>query len=143
VARKRHQIGLDFPDIKRNAPGCLRGIGVKRCTRFLHNGAERRQVLNDADFVIHRHDGHQQGVCITGGAQHFGIQQPIGADRQDDGFKPFLRQVPHGFEDAFMFGRERDDAPARIALARRKARGALDGEVVCLSRAGGEDDLGG
>ena len=116
MARKRHQISLDFPDIKRNAPGCLRGIGVKGRTRCLHNGTQRGQVLNDADLIIHRHDGHQQGVFITSGAEHFGIKQPICANGQDDGFKPFLRQITHGFEDAFMFGRQRDDAPARIAL---------------------------
>ena len=135
MARERHQISLDFPDIERDAPRCLGGIGMKGSTGFLGDSPQRSKVLDHADFIIHRHDGNEQGGFIAGGAQHFGIKQPIGADRQDAGLKPLLRQVTHGFEHAFMFSRDRDDAPAGIALARGKARGAFDGEVICLGRA--------
>ncbi len=52
----------------------------------------------------------------------------------DDGLKPLLRQIAHGSEHAFMLARDSDDAPAGIALAGGKTRGALDGEVMRLGR---------
>ena len=107
---------------------------MKGGTGFLGDGAKRGKVLDHADFVVHGHDGNQERVFITGGAECFRAEHPIGADRQDNGFKPLLRQVTHGFEHAFMFSRDGDDAPARIALACGKARGAFDGEVICFRR---------
>ena len=74
-------------------------------------------------------------------AQRVGIQQPVGAHRQEHRLEALVGQVGHRFEDAFVLGRHRDDAPALVPGRRREAGRALDGDVVALGGAGGEHDL--
>ena len=80
--------------------------------------------------------GHGQGV-----AQHVGIEQPVGAHRQEDGLEAFVGEVGDRLQDAFVLGGDGDDAAPLAAAARGVAGRALDGDVVALGRAGGEHHL--
>ena len=70
-----------------------------------------------------------------------GSSEAVRPDRQHHRLEALGGQVANAFEDAFVLGGEGDDPPPLVALRRREARGALDGDVVRLRRAGGEDDL--
>jgi hypothetical protein len=97
------------------------------------------EVLDDARLVVHGHDGDEEGRGLQRLAQHVEVEEAVRAHRQDDGLEALGAQVAHGFEHAFVLGRERDDA-ARALLA-GEAGGALDGDVVGFRGAGGEDHL--
>ena len=78
---------------------------------------------------------------VSAVAQHVGIEQAVRRDRQEHRLEPLAGQVGDRFQDAFVLGRDGDDAPSRVAMPGRMAGGALDGDVVALGGARGEHDL--
>ena len=63
--------------------------------------------------------------------------RPFVPDRQNGEPEPFTLQAAAGFQHAFVLGGDSDDLVAPGVAPRR----ALDGEVVGLGRARGEDDV--
>ena len=85
---------------------------------------ERGDVLDHADLVVHRHHADQQRWRRERRAQCLGIEQPVGADRQEHRLESFVRQVGDRFQDAFVLGGDGDDAAPRRrprAAAKRAA----------------------
>ena len=78
-------------------------------------------ILDHAGLVVHRHHADQQSRCGQRLPQRFGVEQPVRADRQDDRLEALGGQVGDRFQHAFVFGRDGDDAAARIAHAERRS----------------------
>ncbi len=141
VAADRGEIDLPARQVERDLAGGLGDVGVEQRAGLLGDRGERGDVLHHADLVVHRHDADQQRRHLQRGAQHVGIEQPVGTHRQEHRLEPFLRQVGHRFQHAFVLGRHGDDAPALVARTQGEAGGALDRDVVALGGAGGEHQL--
>ena len=62
VRRKTHQIDLQMVNIEIDLAGSLRSVAVKDNAALAAELANTGNILNDADFVIHRHDRDKRGV---------------------------------------------------------------------------------
>ena len=105
-------------------------------------GRDRRRGLNDADLVVHGHNGDQGGFLVQGVGKLIQVGQAVAPDRQNRQAKAFTLKALHGFQDAFVFGLQRNHVILAAVFA-GKVRRPLDRQVVRLRRAGGKDDLPG
>ena len=95
-------------------------------------------ILNDANLVVDVHQADQDGVVTHGGFQLGQADEAIGLGLQIGNLEAIGLQVPAGIKHRLVFGLAGDDM---LALLLVKLRYALDGQVVGLGGAGGEDNL--
>jgi hypothetical protein len=89
-------------------------------------------------FVVGEHDGDQNRLVGNGRLQLFNVDQTVCFHWQVGDLAAGLFQALAGVQNRFVFSDLRDDVVAALAI---HLGDALDGEIVRLGRAGGEDDL--
>ncbi len=94
--------------------------------------------LQHADFVVGGHDGDEDGLVVHGALQVFKIDEAVCLDGQVGDAEAIFLKALAGVEDGLVLGDLGDDVIAALAV---HLGDALDGEVVALGGAGGEDDL--
>ncbi len=100
--------------------------------------ADLADGLQHADFVVSGHDGDEDGLVVNGALEVFEIDETVCLYGQiGDAVAVFLEALT-GVEHGLVLSDLGDDVVAALAI---HLRDALDGEVVALSGAGGEDDL--
>ena len=101
-----------------------------------------RDGLDDADFVVGVHDGDEDGLVGAfgddGALEVVEVDEAVGLDGQVGDDVAHLLELLAGVEDGLVLGDLGDDVVAALAV---HLGDALDGEVVGLGGAGGEDDL--
>ena len=100
--------------------------------------ADLANGLQHADFVVGRHDRDKNRLVIDGALQIFEIDEAVGFHRQIGDAIAILLKPLARIEHSLVLGHLGDDVVAALAI---HLRDALDGEVVRLRRARGEDDL--
>ena len=80
----------------------------------------------------------EDGLVVHGALQVFEVDEAVGLHRQIGHAVAVLLQPLAGVEHGLVLGHLGDDVVAALAV---HLGDALDGEVVALGRAGGEDDL--
>ena len=94
--------------------------------------------LHHADFVVCRHDAHQDGLVIHGALQVFEIDQAIFLHRHVSDAISVLLQALAGIEHSLVLGNRGDDVVALLAV---HLGYALDGEVIALGGTRSEDNF--
>ena len=116
----------------------LHGVGVEDDALLVADLADLADGLQDADFVVGGHDGDEDGLVVDGALQVFDIDEAVSLYRQIGDAIAVLFEALAGVEDGLVLGDLGDDVVAALAV---HLGDALDGEVVALGGAGGEDDL--
>lgn len=138
VRSQAHQVHRQAGQIDVHTPGRLRGVHMENHAFFTAQGADGRDVLDDADLVIDKHHARQDGVGPYRRLQHLEVQQAIGLHVQISHFKTLALQFAAGVQHGLVFGLDRDEV---LAAALVKMRRAFDRQVVGLGGAAGPDDL--
>ncbi len=125
----------------------LHRIGVQRDAELVGDLGQLRDRLHGADLVVGPHHADQRGRVRVGASASYSRRglDPAGAvDRQPDELGALLGGQPlRGVEHRVVLDpADQQPAPARIGRALSPEH-ALDGEVVALGAAAGEDHLGG
>lgn len=125
----------------------LHGVGVQRHVELPCHLGEFTNRQDRTDLVVGPHDGGQGdivGVAGDGLAQGVGVDPAVRVDREVlDGGALVLTEPVHGVEHGVVLDGAGEDAGAgRVGVAAGPVQ-ALDGEVVGLGAAGGENDLAG
>ena len=100
--------------------------------------ADLRDGLQDADLVVGRHDGNQNRLVGNGAAKIVEVDQAIFPDRKNADLKAVLFQALATVPDGLVLGGQADNV---VPLLPIHLGHALEGQVVGLGGAGGEDDL--
>ena len=116
----------------------LDGVGVEEHFLLFGDLPDFLNRLQHADFVVGVHDGDEDGLVGDSSAQLVQINQAFFAHRQVGDLAAVLLQPLAGVEHGFVLGDGGYDVVAFLAV---HLGHALDGQVVGLSGAGGEDDL--
>lgn len=96
--------------------------------------------LNRAEFTVHRAERDEYGIRAQQLAHLLGVDRAVAADAQQVDLPAALLKCSQAAADRGMLERSGDDVPADVA---RGLCDTLDGEIVRLGRARGENDLGG
>ncbi len=140
VRRERRQIHAGGLDVERHLADALHRVGVeqRQLVLALDQLADGGDVLDHADLVVGQHDRDQQRLVGDGGLELAEVDAPVGLDRQVGDLEALLLEALHRVEHRLVLGLHRDEVVAAPLVEPGRA---LDGEVVRLGRARGEDDL--
>ncbi|MNF77257.1 hypothetical protein D3C84_593980 [compost metagenome] len=100
--------------------------------------ADRCDIVDGADFVVHVHDRHQDGVVAQFGFDHLRRYQTIGARLDVGHFETFTLQLAHGVEDSLVLNLGGDQV---LAFGGIEMCRTLDCQVVGFGGTGGPDDF--
>ena len=132
------QVDLHVLDVDRDLTHGLRGVGVEEHLVRAADLANLLQRLDDADLVVHRHHRHHRRLRTDRGAQLVEIDEAVGLDREVRHVPSLLLEVAARVQHALVVRLRRDDVGLAPLV---KVAHALDGHVVGLGGAAGEDDL--
>ena len=127
VAGQTHQINWQSRHIDRHAACGLRSIHMKNDAALAADFAYRRDVLNHADFVVHKHDRSQNRIGAQSRFKDFQVQQAIFLHIKVSDFKTLALQFTHGVEHSFVLGFNGDEV---LALGFVELGSALDRQIV-------------
>ena len=142
VGAEAEQVDAQLGGLEGKVAHGLGAVAVEGDSPLAAEGADRGQGLEHADFVVGGHHAHHQGLGAQGRFELVQIHQAIAAHRQFAEPEAMAGQVAQGIEHGPVFrGQGHELAPA---AARRQFRlgQALEGQVVGLGGAAGEDQLG-
>ena len=100
---------------------------MKNDVLFAADFAKRRNGLNHANFVIHKHHRHQHGVGADGGFEGIEINQTVFLDVKVSDLKALTLEFTTGIEHSFMFGFDGDDVLAALSV---KASSTLNCQII-------------
>ncbi len=100
--------------------------------------ADGRNVLDDANLVVHEHHRNEDGVGPHGRAQRIQVQQTVLPDIEIGGLETLALELTDRIQNGLVLGLDRDDV---LALGPVELGSPLDGQVVAFGRAAGPDDL--
>ena len=140
-AGDRHEVDVLLDHVDGDFADGLGRVGVEDYAALVTELADFGDGLDDADFVVGEHDRDQDGLVVHGALEVFEIDEAVFLHRHvSDAVAVFLQALA-GVEHGFVLGDRGDDVVALLAV---HFGDALDGEVVALGGAGGEDHfLGG
>ena len=139
MAGEREHITVPGGYVHGNVSDRLNGVGVEEHTSLPGDGGDLGDGLDGADLVIGGHDGDEDGVGADGRLYRLRVHTAQGIHRQVGDRKALgLFQVLQGVQDGVMLNGGGDDVPA---LAAPELGHGLEGPVVALRPAGGEEDL--
>ena len=138
VAGDRGNVNVVVDNVERRLADNLHGVAVEDDALLVADFANLADGLQDTDFVVGGHDGDQDGLVVDGTLQVVDVDEAVGLHRQIGDAIAVLLQALAGVEYSLVLGDLGDDVVAALAV---HLRNALDGEVVALGGAGGEDDL--
>src|SRR5665213_1171134 len=139
VRAHREQIDTIAIDINRNFANGLDSVAMEYDALFLGDTTDFGHRMNRADLVVGIHQRDQNGLVGNRRADCVRVNHAVLIDRQisDDRLAGALERTAT-VENRLMLGYTRDDV---VALVLVKIDDALDGEVVGLGRAAGENDF--
>ena len=143
VGGEDQEVGTDFLQIERNAPGRLYRVDQQQATMPVYDGRRLADRLDDAGFVVDRHHRHQRQTRdgLLGGKQAFDrleIRQPLGGHRN---FADLIGRESAALAHCRMLDRrdvEVTDRQSRLA----HTVGGRQHQVGGFGRAAREDDIG-
>ncbi len=139
VRAERHEVRAERLHVDVDVRGRLDGVDVEQdplaAADLLGDGGDR---LDRPDLVVGQHHRHQDRPVGQRRLELVRVDAAIAVDRQLDDLEPELLQVAERVPDGVVLHRRRDD-PVAVRLSGPGR--ALQGEVVGLGAAGGEDDL--
>ena len=134
VGRERQQVDVAVVDEERHAPGGADRVDVERHAAPTGAPTDLPDRLDGADLAVGRHDRDEHRVVADRPRHRVRVDAPVAVDTHvGDGPSPLL-EVAARVDQRNVLDRGGDDVPAGGALGQ-----ALDGEVVRLGGAGGED----
>ncbi len=147
VAGNRHRGEPGGSEVDRELTDRLDRVGVQRHVELGGHVGEFTDRHDRADLVVgphHAGEGYVGGVAGDGLAQRLRMDAAVGVDRQVlDRGALVLAEPVDGVEDRVVLdGAGQDPGAGRVGVAAGPVQ-ALDGEVVGLRAAGGEDHLAG
>ena len=140
VGGHAHQVDGQHVHVNLDAACGLRCIHMQQDALFAAEGADRRNVLDHTDFVVHEEDADQDGVRADGSLQGVHAHQAIFLHIQVSHFKTLAFQFTHGVQNSLVFCLERDQV---LALAFVELGSALQGQIDRFSSATGPHDFTG
>ena len=116
----------------------LHRVGVQTNSGLATDGADLGQRLDGADLVVRQHHRHQYRIMVDGAPYRLRVNQSVGVHRQVGDAAAVTFQVTAGFQHRRVLDGTGDDVTA--ATGQRLAD-TVDGQVVRLTTAAGEDDV--
>ncbi len=138
MRRNRREIDIVLNHIERHLADGLHRVGVEEHAALMAQRANLADGLQHANLVVGRHDRHQDGLVVHGALQVVEINAAVLLHRQIGDAESVLLQALATVEHGLVLGRLGDDVVALLAV---HLGDALDGKVVALGGAGGEDDF--
>jgi len=138
VSGDGHDIEVHFVYVDWNLANCLHRVGMENHTALAAQLADFRDRLQHANLIVGCHDRDQNRLVVHCPLQVVEIDQPILPQRQIGHAEAEFLQMLAGVKHRLMFGGRGDNVVALLAV---HLGHALDGEVVALGSARGEDDL--
>ena len=125
-------------EIDRNLSCALCGVHVEQYACCATHFADRRDVVDHADFVVHVHQRNEQRVGTQRGADLRRFDDAGRAGLQVRDLVAFRFEVRTRVEHGFVFDDARDDVPTALAGC---FGDTFDREVVGFGGAGRPDDF--
>ena len=138
VRRERHQVDLELRQVERDLAGRLRCVDVEDDAARAADLADRREILDHADFVVDRHHRHQDRVGPQRRRQRIRIDEPVRQHVEIRRLETLALELAHRVERGLVLGLHRDDV---LALVLVEMRGALQREVDRFRRSRRPDDF--
>ena len=129
VCGQGHQIHFCLLQVNFHLAGGLRGIAMENHAFASAEFGDFIHRLDNADFIVDHHDGHQNGIRTNSLFQLFQGDQTIFPGIQISRLESFTFQFPECVQNRFVFGLDCDDVSAFCLV---KLCGAFDGQVVCF-----------
>ena len=128
---KLRQVDDDFA-------GGLRRVDVEDDAALAAHRADRRNVLDDPDLVVHVHDGNEDGVRAQRRLHLVEVEQAVFLNVEISHLEALALELAHRVEHCLVLGLDRDQMLAARLI---ELRGALQGQVVGFSGTRSPDDL--
>ena len=104
VAGHGKQIDFGGFYVNRHFAAGLGGVNVENDFARAADFADGGNVLHHADFVVHPHDGNQNGVVADGGFQYFEVNQAVFLYIKIGYVVALTLEFAHSIEHGFVFG---------------------------------------
>ena len=140
MTRKAHQVDVPLIDVNLDMTWRLGRVAVEQDLMFATNLANGFHILNNANFVIDRHDGNQNRIGTNRGTQRVQVEQTIFLNIQVRHFEAFAFQMTHGVQNSLMFGLHRNQVTTFVFV---KVSRAFKRQIVGFSRSRRPHDLTG
>ncbi len=140
VRGEAHEVDVHVAYVDSLLPGALRGIRVEEHSVLMADRSEGLQILHRPDLVVHVHDAHKEGVRPDGLLHVLRVEDSGGARIEPRYLKALPLEEVGRVKDGLVLERVHDDV---LLLPLVRERSALEGQVVALRGAGGEDYLAG
>ena len=138
VAGHREHVHRNLAHVHGDLPRHLDGIGMDHRARLFRQRRDLRDREDDAGLVVRPHDAHQFGtVPLQRLPEGVHIQIPAAVHRQFDLPATHILEAAARSQDGGVLHPGGDDP----RLGPQHLRAPVDGHVVALGRAAGEDDL--
>src|SRR5262249_29069758 len=138
VAGNRQKIDAELIHLDRNLADGLGGVGVKQHGAFMGDAGAILNRLDGSDLVVGVHDADEDRARRVRSALFVGINAARAVNRQIGDAGAQALEKPARFDDGRMLDARRDDVIAPVAARKEHA---LEGKVVGLAAAAGENDL--
>jgi len=138
VGGERHHVDFQLLQVDLDLAGGLSRVDVEQDalrTKQLANGSD---VVDGADFVVHMHHRHQNGVFAQCRFDHRRSDQAVFGRLEVGDFETFTLQLAHGVEDSLVLDLAGDQV---LAFGSVEMCRTLDSQVVGLGSARGPDDF--
>jgi len=139
VSRHRKQVYSQFVHEHRNLAHRLCRVGVHKRAVAVGDGRDFGDWLDGTDLVVGVHDGHQDGIGGDGPLNVGGVYHSVLVHRQHGDAVALAFEPLAGLQHRRVFDGRGDDVVAALTIG---GGHTLDGAVVGLAAAAGEDDLG-
>ena len=100
--------------------------------------ADGRDILYHTDFVVHVHNGDEDGVVTHGRFELFQVDDAVALRRQIGHVETFTLELTAGVQHGFVFGFTGDDVLAFFLI---EVGRTFDRQVIGFGRARGENNF--
>ena len=138
VRGQAHQVDRQLGQVDLHLAGGLRRVDVEDDAALAAERADRRDVLDHADLVVHEHHRDQDRVGPQRRLQRLEVEQAVFLDVEVGHLEALALELAHRVEHRLVLGLDRDQV---LALGLVELGRALERQVVGLGRARGPDDL--
>ena len=135
---QRGEVDIHFIDVERDLTCGLHCIRMEQDATLTSDLADLLDLLNDADFIVGRHDRDQNRFSRDGLAQIIKVHHSFSVHGQERNPESLLLQVLARVEYGLVFGHTRDDV---VSLFPVHPGRAFNRQVVRLGRATRENDF--
>ena len=137
VGRQAEQVDAHVVHVERDFARRLHRVGVEQHAASLAQPADVADRLERADLIIRGHHADQERPLGDRRLHLLRRDPPVAIHRQDRHAEAVAFQPPQRVEHGVMLRGDRDQVVALLSVGRGHA---LEGEIVALGGAAGEDD---